>query len=159
MLVRAAELHDIGKVAVPDSILHKTGSLDELEWAFVREHTIVGDRILNAAPALVPVATLVRGSHEHFDGQGYPDGLAGEEIPLGSRIIAVCDAFHAMTSDRSYRAGMSIEDAVEELHRCAGQQFDPRVVDVFCDAVAAGEHLECRPRATDDLPSILETPA
>jgi diguanylate cyclase (GGDEF)-like protein len=159
VLVRAAELHDIGKVAVPDSILHKAGSLDELEWEFVRQHTLVGDRILNAAPALVPVATLVRGSHERWDGKGYPDGLAGEEIPLGSRIIAVCDAFHAMTSDRSYREGMSIDAALAELRRCSGRQFDPRVTDAFCDAVAAGEHLECPPRAADDLPSILEVPA
>src|SRR3954469_16289593 len=95
-VVSAAELHDVGNVAVPDAILHKPGPLSEAEWGFMREHTIVGDRILSAAPALEGVATLVRSSHERFDGLGYPDRLSGEAIPLGARIIAVCDAFTAM---------------------------------------------------------------
>jgi diguanylate cyclase (GGDEF)-like protein len=139
-LSRAAELHDIGKVAIPDTILAKPGPLDEEEWGFVRRHTIIGERILMAAPALRPVARLVRSSHERFDGTGYPDGLAGEEIPLGSRVVAVCDAFDAMTSDRSYRAARSEEEALAELQACAGSQFDPRVVEAFC-------RLKSQPRA------------
>jgi two-component system cell cycle response regulator len=130
-IVRAAELHDIGKMAVPDAILHKTGPLTESDWSYMRQHTLIGERILARAPALVPVARLVRSSHERFDGDGYPDALAGEDIPLGARIVAVCDAFHAMTSDRPYRPGMSREEALAELRACAGTQFDPSVVDGF----------------------------
>jgi two-component system cell cycle response regulator len=130
-VVRAAELHDVGKVAVPDAILSKPGPLSEAEWGFMREHTIVGDRILSAAPALEGVAKLVRASHERYDGRGYPDQLRGEEIPLGARIVTVCDAFHAMTSDRPYRPALRVQDALDELHRCAGRQFDPAVVRAF----------------------------
>ena len=122
---RAAELHDVGKIAIPDAILSKPGPLDEEEWAFMRRHTIIGERILGAAPALRPVARIVRSSHEHFDGGGYPDGLAGDDIPLGARIVAVCDAYHAMTSDRPYRPSLSATEALAELRRCAGSQFDP----------------------------------
>ena len=129
--MRAAELHDVGKVAVPDAILSKPGPLSEAEWGYMREHTIVGDRILSAAPALEGVAKLVRASHERFDGRGYPDQLRGEEIPLGARIVTVCDAFHAMTSDRPYRPALAVQDALDELHRCAGRQFDPAVVRAF----------------------------
>jgi two-component system, cell cycle response regulator len=128
---QGAELHDIGKLAVPDAILNKPGPLDEDEWAFMRRHTVVGERILAAAPALLDVAKLVRSSHERYDGAGYPDGLAGEAIPLGSRVIAVCDAWDAMVSDRPYRRAMSREDALAELERCAGTQFDPAVVAAF----------------------------
>ena len=103
----------------------------------VRGHTLVGERILNAAPALVPVAKLVRASHERWDGRGYPDGLAGEDIPLGARIISVCDSFHAMTSVRAYRDPVSVEEALSELRQCAGAQFDPRIVETFCEEVAA----------------------
>ena len=130
-IVRAAELHDVGKVAVPDAILSKPGPLSEAEWGFMREHTIVGDRILSAAPALEDAAKLVRASHERYDGTGYPDRLCGEEIPLGARIVAVCDAFHAMTSERPYRPALSIPEALDELHRCSGAQFDPKVVRAF----------------------------
>ena len=97
-LFRAAQLHDLGKLAVPDEILRKRGPLDEREWEFIRQHTVVGERILRASPALRGIAPLVRSSHENWDGSGYPDGLAGEEIPLASRIIRVCDAFTAMTA-------------------------------------------------------------
>ena len=97
----AAELHDVGKMAIPDAILDKPGPLDDAEWEFIRRHTIIGERIVAAAPALRPVAALVRSSHERWDGAGYPDGLAGEEIPLGARIVAVCDAFDAMVADRA----------------------------------------------------------
>jgi diguanylate cyclase (GGDEF)-like protein len=134
-VVRAAELHDVGKVAVPDSILRKPGPLNEAEWGSMREHTLVGDRILSAAPALEGVAKLVRSSHERYDGLGYPDRLMGDEIPLGARIVAVCDAYHAMTSDRPYRSAVSQAAALEELSSCAGQQFDPAVVDTFVRVV------------------------
>jgi two-component system, cell cycle response regulator len=130
-LDRAAQLHDLGKLAVPDEILSKPGPLDEREWAFVRQHTIVGERILRASPALRSVATVVRASHENWDGSGYPDGLAGEDIPLASRIIRACNAFVAMTSQRPYRAAMEVEDALNELTRCAGIDFDPTVARVL----------------------------
>jgi two-component system, cell cycle response regulator len=130
-LTRAAELHDVGKVALPASILRKTGPLDDSEWSFVRQHTLVGDRILSAAPALSSLAHVVRASHEHYDGGGYPDGLAGEDIPLAARVVAVCDAYHAMTSDRPYRSALPHWEAMEELARCAGHQFDPVVVAAF----------------------------
>jgi two-component system, cell cycle response regulator len=131
-VVRAAELHDLGKMAIPDEILQKPGPLDQEEWAFVRRHPLVGERILSVAPALLPVARIVRGTHEHWDGSGYPDGVAGEQIPLGARIIAVCEAFAAMTSPRPYRPARSVDAALEELRACAGSQFDPAVVAAFC---------------------------
>jgi diguanylate cyclase (GGDEF)-like protein len=127
----AGALHDIGKLAVPDAILSKPGPLTEEEWEFVRRHPVIGERILRAAPALAPVGPLIRASHERFDGCGYPDGAAGEEIPLASRIVAVCNAYDAMTSGRPYRVAMSDEGALDELRRCAGTQFDPRVVAAF----------------------------
>jgi two-component system, cell cycle response regulator len=130
----AAELHDVGKVAVPDAILTKPGPLDDGEWAFIRRHTLIGERIIAAAPALTRVAAIVRSSHERWDGAGYPDGLAGEDIPLGARIIAAADAFDAMTSPRPYSAAQSPGAALEELQRCAGTQFDPVVVEAFTAA-------------------------
>jgi two-component system cell cycle response regulator len=151
---QAAELHDIGKVAVPTSILDKPGKLDSDEWAFIARHTIIGERILGAALALRPVARLVRASHEHFDGNGYPDGLRGHEIPLGARIVTVCDAYDAMTSERPYQRPLSHEDALAELRRCSGGQFDPAVVDAFC-RVAADERppgLSARPRSRTAAP-------
>jgi len=131
VVARAAELHDVGKAAIPEAVLDKPGPLDEEEWALMRRHTEIGERILAAAPALVPVAQIVRSSHERWDGAGYPDGLAGEAIPIGARVVAVCDAFQAMTTDRPYRAGIPPEQALAELRRAAGTQFDPRVVDAF----------------------------
>jgi two-component system, cell cycle response regulator len=130
----AAELHDVGKMAIPDAILDKPAPLDLAEWEFVRRHTIIGERIVAAAPALRPVAALVRSSHERWDGLGYPDGLTGEEIPLGARIVAVCDAFDAMMADRPYRSGVDAILALGELGRCAGTQFDPTVVAAFTAA-------------------------
>jgi diguanylate cyclase (GGDEF)-like protein len=134
-VLQAATLHDIGKAAVPDAILEKAGPLDEEEWAFMRRHTIIGERIMQAAPALAAAAPLVRSSHENFDGTGYPDRLAGDDIPLGARIIAVCDAYDAMVSDRPYRAALSHDEALAELRRCAGTQFDPAVVGAFVGTV------------------------
>jgi diguanylate cyclase (GGDEF)-like protein len=127
----AAALHDVGKMAIPDAILSKPGALDEEEWNFVRRHTLIGETIMHAAPALRTAARLVRSSHERFDGAGYPDGLAGEEIPLGSRIIFVCDAFDAMLSARPYSPPLPVEHALSELRRNAGTQFDPIVVGAF----------------------------
>ncbi len=135
-VARAAELHDVGKIAVPDAILDKPGALDPVEWSFMRRHPLIGERILLAAPALRPVARLVRSSHERWDGGGYPDGLRGDDIPLGARVVAVCDAFDAMTTERPYRDSVSEDDAIEELRRCAGTQFDPVVVEAFCRVIA-----------------------
>jgi two-component system cell cycle response regulator len=137
-IARAAELHDVGKIAVPEAILYKPGPLDDAEWAVMRQHTIVGERILAAAPSLRPVGRLVRSSHEHWDGNGYPDGLSGERIPLGARIITVCDAFDAMRQARPYAPSMSEPDALTELRRCAGTQFDPDVVDAFAAILEDG---------------------
>jgi len=128
---RAAELHDTGKMAIPDAILNKPGPLDEREWEFMRAHTMIGERIISSAPALVPVARLVRSSHERWDGTGYPDALRGEAIPLGSRIIAVCDAFQAMVAERPYSVAMRPARALEEISQKSGSQFDPRVVEAF----------------------------
>jgi len=128
---RAATLHDIGKIAIPDAILRAPRALSDDEWQYMRRHTIIGERIINAAPGLSRVAAMVRSSHERYDGAGYPDRLVGEDIPLGSRIVAVCDAYDAMVTDRAYRAARPAADALAELARCAGTQFDPRVVAAF----------------------------
>ncbi len=127
-LVQAASLHDIGKLAIPDEILSKPGPLTEDEWSFVRKHTLIGERILGAAPALSRAAKLVRASHERYDGTGYPDGLAADEIPLEARIICACDAYDAMKSERPYRPRKNHHEALAELGRCAGTHFDPDVV-------------------------------
>jgi two-component system, cell cycle response regulator len=128
---RAAALHDIGKIAIPDDILHAPRPLTDGEWQYIRQHTVIGERIISAAPELAPVGEIVRSSHERWDGGGYPDGLAAQDIPLGARIVAVCDSWEAMTSSRSYRAAMSPTLAMQELTRCSGSQFDPRVVAAF----------------------------
>ena len=133
----AATLHDIGKTAIPEAILNKTGPLDEQEWEFMHRHTLIGERIVLAAPALANTGPLIRSSHERIDGGGYPDGLRGDEIPLGSRIIAVCDAFDAMTTTRSYRDAASTAVAIKELRRCSGSQFDVQVVDALCALTTA----------------------
>ena len=127
----AAELHDVGKLAIPDTVLQKSGPLSGEEWIFIRQHTVIGQRILAGAPALRRIGEIVRATHERWDGTGYVDGLAGDEIPQAARVIAVCDAFAAMTADRPYRPALSSSAALEELERCAGEQFDPEVVSVF----------------------------
>ncbi len=128
---RAAQLHETGKMAIPDAILKKPGPLEESEWEFVRQHTLIGERIIASAAALVPVARLVRSSGERWDGGGYPDSLRGEQIPLGSRVVAVCEAYAAMVSERPYSVAMRPTRALEELRRSAGSQFDPEVVAAF----------------------------
>jgi diguanylate cyclase (GGDEF)-like protein len=145
---QAADLHDIGKMAIPDAILEKPGPLTPDEWAFMHQHTVIGQRIVSVAPALVRAGALIRSSHERFDGSGYPDRLAGEQIPIGARVIAVCDAYEAIVSDRPYRAARSPEEALAELRRCAGEQFDPVVVAAFETAIAAGSAVAQTDQAT-----------
>jgi two-component system cell cycle response regulator len=146
-LRHAAALHDIGKMAVPESVLEKPGPLSDAEWDIMRRHTLVGERILAAAPALERSAQLVRWSHERVDGGGYPDGLRGEAIPLGSRVILVADAFDAMTSQRSYGTVLSTEEALAELRRCAGAQFDAAVVAAFERVLVDARELAVVPRS------------
>jgi len=136
----AALLHDVGKIAVPNEIINKEGPLDDAEWEVMRQHTIEGERMLKRiGGVLAEVGTIVRASHEDFDGSGYPDGLAGEEIPIEARIVTCCDAFSAMTTTRSYRKAMSTEAAMAELRACAGTQFDPGVVAVLVELIESGQ--------------------
>ena len=142
-IAAAALVHDVGKVAIPDRVLHKPAPLDDSEWLLMRDHPVIGERILRTIPGMGAVARIVRHEHERFDGRGYPDGLAGDDIPIGSRVILACDAYHAMTSDRPYRSAMAHEDAIAELARAAGSQFDPRVV-----AALLGRLADARPALT-----------
>jgi HD-GYP domain-containing protein (c-di-GMP phosphodiesterase class II) len=132
-----ALLHDVGKVRIPSEIINKPGPLDDEERALMNTHTILGQEMLERAGGLLgEVGPLVRSCHEHWDGNGYPDALAGEAIPLVARIVCTCDAWSAMTTDRSYRKSLSHDEAMEELRRCAGTQFDPRVVDALLATLA-----------------------
>jgi len=130
-LRRGALLHDIGKIGVPDHILRKPGPLTDAEWATMHRHPDLGAKIIGNVPFLEDVAMIIRAHHERWDGEGYPEGLAGESIPLGARIFAVADSFDAMTSDRPYRRGRPLDEALAEVERCAGTQFDPAVVRAF----------------------------
>jgi diguanylate cyclase (GGDEF)-like protein/PAS domain S-box-containing protein len=141
-LLQAAALHDVGKVGIPESVLNKPTALDGTEWEHIRTHTLIGERILSAAPALTHAAKIVRSTHERWDGKGYPDGLAGDEIPRASRVIAVCDAYDAMTSNRPYRPARSPEEALAELKAHAGSQFDPDVVVAFVQVLARRAGIE-----------------
>ena len=124
-----ALLHDVGKIAIPNEIINKPGPLDEHEWTVIKTHTVEGQRMLDRVGGVMQeIGLIVRSSHERWDGGGYPDGLAGEAIPRGARVVAACDAFHAMTTDRSYRNAMSTDEAIVELKVNAGAQFDPEVV-------------------------------
>jgi HD-GYP domain-containing protein (c-di-GMP phosphodiesterase class II) len=124
-----ALLHDVGKIRVPKEIIQKPGKLDDAEWEIMCQHTVYGEAMLKqVGGVLASVGSIVRSSHELYDGTGYPDGLAGEEIPIEARIISACDAYNAMTTDRPYRSAMSTADAIAELRRCSGSQFDPVVV-------------------------------
>ncbi len=135
MLHYAGILHDIGKIGISDTVLNKVGKLTEEEFKLIQMHTEIGDRVVRPVTFLRGVAQVIRHHHERYDGRGYPDRIKGEEIPLGARIMAVADAFDAMTYDRVYRAGMSKEEAVNELIRGKGTQFDPAIVDVFVSRV------------------------
>jgi putative nucleotidyltransferase with HDIG domain len=130
-----AIIHDIGKIAIPDSILLKPGPLDDEEFAVMRRHPEMSSYIVAELELPAVVKQMVRSHHERFDGAGYPDGLEGEQIPLAARIVAVCDAFNAMTTTRSYRTAMPVAAAVTELQRCSGSQFDPRVVAALLDVI------------------------
>jgi diguanylate cyclase (GGDEF)-like protein len=141
LVLRTGELHDVGKVAIPTSVLNKPGPLNDDELALMRNHTVIAQRILNAAPALQAVAKFVRSTHERYDGTGYPDGLSGQEIPLPSRIVFACDSFHAMTSRRPHARAMSEAQACLELKRCAGTQFDPQVIEALLAEVAQPSRL------------------
>jgi len=133
LVVRTARLHDVGKLAIPPWVREKPGPLSETERRIMRSHPVTGQAILERKPGLVGLGVLVRATHERWDGTGYPDRLKGSQIPLPARIVAVCDAFDAMTKPRPYSRSMTIESALSELDRCAGAQFDPGIVKVFCD--------------------------
>lgn len=124
-------LHDIGKIGIPDSILNKSGKLTEEEFRMIRKHAEIGSDILGKVKIFIPILDIVRSHHERFDGQGYPDKLAGEKISLGARIVGVADAFDAMTTVRPYRLALTLESSLEEVKRCRGSQFDPEIVEVL----------------------------
>ena len=125
----SAHLHDIGKIGIPDAILRKNGRLTDAEFAVIKQHPEIGARILRKSPAFAEIAEIVLHHHERFDGIGYPDGISGYNIPLGSRLIAVCDSIDAMMTTRSYRKAFSEQDCYEEIKRCSGTRYDPDVVD------------------------------
>jgi len=129
----AAKLHDIGKIGIPDRILKKPAKLSEEEYAEVRKHSSLGADLFSNIDSLKKISKIIKHHHEWYNGKGYPDGLRGEEIPVGSRIINVADAYQAMTSNRPYRKAFSKEKAIDELKRCAGTQFDPEIVRIFIE--------------------------
>ncbi len=135
ILADVALLHDIGKIGIPNEILNKRSGLDDYEWEFMKKHPEIGERIVAPVPGFAPVAKAIRHEHERWDGAGYPDGVSGEDIPLASRIVLVCDAFHAMITDRPYRKSIGLEEARSELLRNAGTQFDPQVVDALLTVI------------------------
>ncbi len=144
----AALLHDVGKIVIPKEIINKPGALSDDEFELMKTHTIEGQVLLDRVGGLLGrVGSLVRSCHERWDGNGYPDGLAGYEIPLAARIVFACDAYSAMTTDRPYRAAMSQETALEELWANAGTQFDPRVVSALATVIRNGLHVESSPAA------------
>ncbi|MCX7922810.1 MAG: HD domain-containing protein [Clostridia bacterium] len=135
----AASLHDIGKVGVSDTIINKCGALLQHEYEVIKSHPVIGEKILSKISSFVNVMKYVRHHHERFDGKGYPDGLEGENIPLGARIIAVADSYEAMSSDRPYRKALQREDIIRELKRCSGTQFDPKILELFLDKLSSGK--------------------
>jgi putative nucleotidyltransferase with HDIG domain len=149
-LGHAALLHDIGKVAVADSILLKAGKLTEEEWVQMRRHVLAGEQILNRIPFLKPSAPVVRHHHERYDGKGYPSGVGGEQIPLGARLFTLADTLDAMTSDRAYRKAMGLSEVRAEVSRQRGEQFDPQIADLFLK-VPEGVWLEVRDSVEQQL--------
>jgi len=149
MLRTAALLHDVGRIVIPDDVLRKPGTLSEKELEFVRSHSVLGAEILEKAPQLKQVAKIVRHHHERYDGTGYPDALAGDEIPFSSRIIAAADAYDAMTSDRAYRTGSGSADVLNKMKEFIGSQFDPKVIEAL-------EYLENSGRLKKLLDSLKE---
>jgi HD-GYP domain-containing protein (c-di-GMP phosphodiesterase class II) len=158
----AAVLHDVGKIAIPDEVLNRRGPLTAAEWEHVRDHTRIGERILRDIPFLAPAAAAVRSAHERWDGAGYPDGLAGEEIPLASRIVFACDTWSVMTSTRPYRQALPEREAVRRLRAAAGSQLDPHVVDALFEVLAEAGAIPA-PAAGSAVPALdagaLELPA
>lgn len=152
---RGAILHDVGKIGISDAVLRKPGKLDEDEWAEMKRHPELGYRMLQHIRFLEPALDIVLCHQERFDGSGYPRGLKGEEIPLGARVFAVVDTFDAMTSDRPYRAALSITDAREEIERWSGRQFDPRVAEAFL-SIDADDWREIRTRVHAELTALDE---
>ncbi len=134
-----ASLHDVGKIAVDAGVLRKPGALTDDELAQIRTHPTAGARLIEGFEDFRPALPYVRHHHERWDGEGYPDRLAGEEIPIEARLLGVADAFDAMTSDRSYRAALSVEQALAELQRCSGTQFDPALAEKFIEAWRTGD--------------------
>src|SRR5690242_5882584 len=132
-----ALLHDIGKIGARSEVLNKPSALTFEEFEEMKQHTVIGARMLERIPFFAPVRPIVRSAHERWDGEGYPDRLAGEEIPLAARIVCACDAFHAITSERPYSKARSVEEAIAELRRCSGSQFDPRVVDALVEDIGS----------------------
>jgi HD superfamily phosphohydrolase YqeK len=145
---QAAMLHDLGKIGVPDSILNKQGPLKEEEWKMMQEHSVIGERIVASIEDLAHLAPIIRATHERWDGKGYPDGLSGEQIPLASRIVFACDAWHAMNSERPYRKALSSEEMIEELAKNAGQQFGPGVVQALMEVLKT-HRLQAPSRGTE----------
>ncbi|KJR48445.1 HD-GYP domain [Desulfosporosinus sp. I2] len=131
----AAVLHDVGKIGVSENILNKEGKLLDSEWEIIRSHPVMGQTIIKSIKFLFDIGQVVRHHHERIDGNGYPDGIKGIEIPLESRIIAVADTYDAITSDRSYRKGSTHDEAIAELKRVADTQLDPEIVEIFCKVV------------------------
>jgi HD-GYP domain-containing protein (c-di-GMP phosphodiesterase class II) len=150
---RGALLRDLGKIGTPDAVLLKAGKLAAEEYALVKRHPTIGYKILRAVPALAPVASIVLYHQEWFNGEGYPEGLAGEEIPLAARLVGVIDAWDAMTSERPYRAAMPTAAAVAELRRQAGTQFDPKMVDSFLRVVDRLEREEAEAASARPAPA------
>jgi HD-GYP domain-containing protein (c-di-GMP phosphodiesterase class II) len=135
VLYIAASLHDIGKVGIPDSILLKKDKLTDEEFMIIKKHPDIGADILKQLPPMARETEIIRYHHERFDGRGYPAGISGQEIPLLSRIITIADSYDAMTSDRPYRNGLSVDKAIEEIIRCTGNQFDPELAQIFIHKV------------------------
>ena len=146
-----ALLHDIGKIGIPNDVLHAKGKLDKEQWQVMKEHPVIGERIVATVPGLEDVAKAIRHEHEHWDGSGYPDGLSQSSIPIASRIVLVCDAFHAMTSDRPYRLAMNDHEARMELARNAGKQFDPVVVGALLRGLDRRDMLKTEAAAVDSV--------